>query len=912
MDQDPNDLLNTNVYIPIPEYSKKSEQENEEFKRYYEREKEQQIEKDIINKTNQQLTLKNKVINPVLDENNKHANFNNELNGNGNGNGNGNVNGIKRSQRERRTLVNVDSRDRNKKLYLKASNFKIFLGNYENVKQIKLQSMEFPNTDAVINSNNNRVYWRNKEDIDLDFTLTTNGILQYPAYTFSCNIGSYTASTLQTEIQNDAATVRRKQGASGGTSVTGNYHYFVVSLDITTDIVSLTSLILTQLPNNPLSATIGTGTIIVNAPNHGYSNNQQIYLTGATTFAGINANYLIGFFYITVLNSNSFSITVPINAGTTALGGGNTVNSGLPAPFQLLWGDAGVPGTSNTYTIAQNIGYPLENSSVQINTNISALRNIYQMIITTTTPHKFLNNYNYIGQIVQIGYYSGNIFIDFRNLLILNILSTTSFLVQVTDKTVATSLSNNNQATTIFINDIYLTVSSYENYSNDNILITTTTNHNYTLSDVNYNITLFNTSDPTVVNDNNYDGTYQILGVPSPTTLIVPGVLNNNNVHPSGNYGTIPRYIPLTTNLPIINSIEPNALIQSNITYTKINCSNNHNLMTGDTVTINNISSLPLFNENYSITVINSVSFYIPFQLDSYDTTNILLGLAYVGNGLISVSMPSHSFNNIINISNDITAGDILIQTTLPHLFNTGDSTRISNTNTSPNIDENYIVTKISNDTFKITATTLTNIPLIVTGIIGLNNNFYLYGATDVGGIPKANINGNYFSVRDILDINTFTFMINNVYCSSYEQGGGNSVFISSLRHGFSGTQTNTRNALLNRSINLEGENYAFLTCPQLNTMNNTGTVTNIFARITLSNSPGFMCFDFLSNPKEFDTVPLNKLSELEFSVVNYDGSYYAFNDLDFSFCLEITEVIDQTDGFNISSRRGIVDTIKK
>jgi hypothetical protein len=88
----------------------------------------------------------------------------------------------------------------------------------------------------------------------------------------------------------------------------------------------------------------------------------------------------------------------------------------------------------------------------------------------------------------------------------------------------------------------------------------------------------------------------------------------------------------------------------------------------------------------------------------------------------------------------------------------------------------------------------------------------------------------------------------------------------------------------------------------------NTGNVQNIFARITLDQSPGSMVFSYLSNPKLFDSVPLNQLNELEFSILNYNGTEYEFNDLDYSFTLEITEVIDVTEGFQISSRRGIVD----
>ena len=129
-----------------------------------------------------------------------------------------------------------------------------------------------------------------------------------------------------------------------------------------------------------------------------------------------------------------------------------------------------------------------------------------------------------------------------------------------------------------------------------------------------------------------------------------------------------------------------------------------------------------------------------------------------------------------------------------------------------------------------------------------------------------------------------------------------------SLLHGFNGAQTNTKNSLLNRSINLQGENYAFLCCPQLATMMNTGKVKNVFARISLDQSPGSMVFSYLSNPKIFDTTPLNQLNDLEFSILNYDGTEYEFNDLDYSFTLQITETIDITDGFQVSSRRGITD----
>ena len=91
--------------------------------------------------------------------------------------------------------------------------------------------------------------------------------------------------------------------------------------------------------------------------------------------------------------------------------------------------------------------------------------------------------------------------------------------------------------------------------------------------------------------------------------------------------------------------------------------------------------------------------------------------------------------------------------------------------------------------------------------------------------------------------------------------------------------------------------------------MKNTGNVKDIFARIILDQAPGYVCFNYLSNPKIFDTVPLSQLSELEFSIVNYDTTLYEFSDINYSFTLEITEVIDTTDLFNHSSKRGIIDT---
>jgi hypothetical protein len=203
---DPGDLLMSNVYIPVPENIDfgGNIDGNEEFKKYYKSQLKLRDEANIIAKINK-IELKDVVYNESSEVNNVGT-FNK------NDNGQNNIK-IKRSQRENIELISVDSRDRDKLIYLKPSNFKIFLDKtFLNVKQIKLVSLEFPNTDAVINSSNNVIYWRNKEDIDSDITQTTKGIVHYPVYSVNLRIGSYTASSLQAEITKKLNSVRRTQG----------------------------------------------------------------------------------------------------------------------------------------------------------------------------------------------------------------------------------------------------------------------------------------------------------------------------------------------------------------------------------------------------------------------------------------------------------------------------------------------------------------------------------------------------------------------------------------------------------------------------------------------------------------------------------------------------------------------------
>lgn len=87
------------------------------------------------------------------------------------------------------TYVSIDSRDRNKTYMLDQVILKFLGRGFYNVKSIRLASIEFPNTNAVINNSNHNIYWTNREDIELNkINAITN---TYPEYNVQLRIGSY-------------------------------------------------------------------------------------------------------------------------------------------------------------------------------------------------------------------------------------------------------------------------------------------------------------------------------------------------------------------------------------------------------------------------------------------------------------------------------------------------------------------------------------------------------------------------------------------------------------------------------------------------------------------------------------------------------------------------------------------------
>lgn len=873
MDLDENDILLTNTFLNTGYTKDVTPQMNEEFRKYYSTEIQQENEKKIRESLDR-ISLQSNVLNEETDGNsllntNRFSLDALSLNSVQQQN-------INRKTKEVKTFISIDSRDRNKVLFGKPNKFKIFLGKtFTNIKKIRLVSIEFPNTNAVINSTNNKIYWRNLQDIQEDIIDNITGT--YPVYEVTLRIGSYITTTLQSEIISKLSAIKRKSNNQI------DFHYFDVNLDINTDIVTFTSLLLSQAPNNPFSVSVGTGIVQVTQPFHGYETGDDIFILGAKTLAGITSSVLNTSHKIVRLNDSQYQFEVNVKAAETVLGGGNIVKTGKKAPFQLLFGEY-----SNT--IAQNIGFPIENSSKSIETHIKTLDNIFIVQLDFTTTHGMENTYSYLGQTGLLNGSSVTPNID-GNRAIARILTKTSILIISPSEIIFQSF---NSGTFTFGTQV-LNINRISNYQFRTVLMTTFTTHNFELNDIGRKVTFYNTTSTP-----SFDGEQEIQAILSPTQLIFTGNLFNNgtiNVSIPGTGGVSPRHTPLNTTVYNVIDVTPGVMTKITI--------NNHNLQVGDKIKIVGLVTNPSITINNSgiydiFSIPDSNNIMINFSTVSIDTESLLI--SEVLTQIITVSFPYHLFNNIINIQNG-SLGKVRVTTLLPHNLADGDKIRIMETNSFPIINGgNYTVTVISTHIFDI------DFPQVLTssgtkGILGMNHDFYLYGVESLGGIN--NLNGIKFTVREILDEHTFNFTCGE-FATFNQIGGGTNIFISSLLHGFDGIQNNTKNTVLNRSITLEGENYVFLCSPQLSTMINTGSVNNVFARITLDQSPGSMVFNFLSSAKDYDTALLDTLNELEFIMQNYDGSLYEFNDLDYSFVLEITEIIDITELTNISSKRGI------
>jgi hypothetical protein len=763
--------------------------------------------------------------------------------------------------------VTIDSRDRNTILFPSPNHFVISLGkSFVNINKIELLSIEFPNTNAVINSNNNLIYWINQEDIIRDIVDPVTKT--YPVYSATLRVGSYIASILQTEIQSKLNSVKRRNKS-------GDFHYFINTLDIQTDETTFVSLILNQMNPNSINTISGSSTITVTYPNNGVSIGSNVYFTGANNVNGIQSTSINTVHVVTaVIDPNTFTIEVDTKASLSGSSGGTNMKLGTLAPFQLLFGDY-------TGTVAPNIGFYNRNSSQVIKTYIKNMVPYLQLMVITQEIHGLTNT-----DILSTCVISGTgVSID-GVVQITRVFDTHTFYIStgsVLDESVYTG--------TVVIKGVLYNIIEVSNPSISTVLLTTWTPHNYNHSDTVINL-IGTTTRPS------FDGNNTISSILDDTSIVIygeipTGVSANSTIYSDIGYSATSK--PFDTYYYKLTDVTIGATTKLTIP--------GHGLSVGDEFMIYNLKTSPFLTNNVQrvFAVINADTIVLNITTSYLDTDS--LDNAGIGTDKIKFYFPYHGFNTI-SLINRINATTVQITTKLAHNLTNQQLLRIMQTDSVPAVNGVYTITVTGTDTFTIPFNNLTQTGF--NGIIGMSLGFTIYGATSFGGFEDTILNNNRYSVYNIIDTHNFIFQVRNYYATSSSKGGGNSVFISSFFHGFSGVQNNVQNGVINKSITLAGENYSLLVCPQLPTIHNIGPVENIFARISLDQSPGAMCFNFLSNPKIYFQNTLAILPELEFYMKNYDDSLYEFNNLDYSFVLGITRLVEKYKHLNLNSRRTV------
>jgi hypothetical protein len=739
----------------------------------------------------------------------------------------------------------------------------------------------------IIDSNTIRINYM--DGINFLSTATVNtGI---PNYTVSLTPGNYNAKSLGDELQKQLNLVKRRNR-------TGIYHFFEVSVNIYTDIISIQSVILTQLGVGPLSTLSGSGIITVNQLEHGYKTGDLVKIVDAKQIGGIPANVLNGNFIVTLINSNSFSYEVNERANETTDGGGTTVKTGEKAPFRILF-------ESSSSLLVNIIGYPNEDSSEKIINNDGLnvtnpittksfipsnleIIDIHTLRITTPIPHGLEET-----NIFDIT----NISVDTNPIVTTNIphLLTIENRVYITDTDTLPKLEG-----TYNIRVTSPTTFKILDQTNSLVIGGTTGKIKYggdtvvfygmdTLPKINKEdrlLPFFVENVTTTTFDINIVENLIYLNEESISETVI-GTSQLIIEHPLHGFNTISSIEPLSStkatittlfnhnlNGTIYELVNIETIVSDTVDITIIG----HGLTTSDTITITSSTSSPNINGERNIQVIDINTIRI----------NLVGGIVASATATVSV-------------------GDVIV---------------ITNSNSEPKIVLNslnsprYNINVTSSNTFEI----ITGYPITTAGtygIIGRDLVMSLYrveaetkNSIDIASIPVDIINNHYYKVN-LIDENHYMIRLLNHHSDKTITAGGSSVCISSSLHGFREFQYNTvdgtEDTKLYRSIKLSGEDFIYFVIPGIATVITPGNefLGDVFAKILLTSPPNTMNYNtFISAPKIYNP-PLATFNELEIFVKRKDNVLYNFHNIDFSFSLKVTYNVDILENSYISSGVG-------
>jgi hypothetical protein len=734
---------------------------------------------------------------------------------------------------DKRTLVHINSKNRNRRLYPEASDFVIYAGkSFSNVVAIRLVSLIFPNVDQAINRQNNKVRWINREDYSLG----------YPIYTATLNPGTYTLTSIVSELDRRLNTplIKRRKGASS------DAHNFIFTSSEDTDLFSLTNINAESAES--VRTVANTSSVIFRQVGHGYADGEPIHVSGVRgTVGGIPSTIINGLHNITLLNANEFFIEVPQKSTADAEGGGNTIRTGKSMRWHLL---AGEPDS-----VTNNLGFRAENSS----TLIGRVKNSFPAG-NGVTQSKIQNLF--FGP-------ERNLFFD---------IEVWATLVQ--------------GATT--------TVSKY--YLSGNWVVSEWQLSAYVdplFPDVGLSFDVSNVGDETG----------QVL-----YTSPVVGSFTSLTLHWYGDFeGRRRESSEAATNTATEGESHPFTSIVLDITgcatgdKTELTIPG-HGLVVGDYISLIDVMLVPSVYDstrhrgNVRVEeVVTSNKIKVDFTSTQIQS---ILG-AKAGTRIVTCTFPDHGFNQIVSITQSA-PNWVRVTTLETHNIDLLDGVYIAGTNSVPRIDghyeynENVSLTRLkilNRDTFEVyfpSALTATGIA----GFLVVDQNFMLYGVDAFGGFTELDLNGVAFSVRDVLDRNTFTFSTQTGFSAVVEQGGGIESRIHSKLHGWAGTHDNSPNGDLHKPITLSGNDYSYICLVGAKPgLLNTDKIPDVVGIAQLRTLPGYVTFDEFTEFTAHLDPPLLSLGDFHLLCIDPFGNALNFSTLEWSCCLEVTERLPHEDG---------------
>lgn len=873
-----NDLLYTNKFIDNA-YLKTKYIKNNRFKEYIERKKKEEI-------------FKNRIINDNLKTLNNNKVINNE------------EQYTKRYTIEKKVLLDINSSNRDVSLYPEQNNYKIKIDPpIKNIKEIKLISSEFPNTEQLI-----RGSYSNRQNNIIKFRLLSDfekGIGD-KIYRIELKPGNYNSTLLQYEIIKKMNKLKRK--------VDNKNFEFIVSVDEITDNTSI------SLINGNFSKIMSDGNfnynyIYKNAFSDIYNfkfdnfttgstynlmnieKGDKFYILGSNSIDSLPSSIINGQQYIeSVPNQSIINFQLPIysTSENSINRGGDLLKYAKDEYFQLIYDELSpfdIFGFEKKNTLFKetidNLIVNGETYNIITGVFLSSTQHDIDMIeFETYEEHDFI-----IGDQIYIDNHK-KIYDEFNEV---------NYLIGITEYGNSVDSLVNSHNLSVGISAVTSGIFNSVTLLNNEFIITNVTNSNLT---------------GYYYYDNDDDDTE----IQSGSTIFY-GISQIRN----GYDGSVEQQ---NINYSLIQLTQDTDSL--NLYYT----SREHNLESTDKVLIVNTADIDSINVSTetlkSLTIINTTT----IRLDSNNYNNYYLTKAYsfncIANGI------TYTFSLTLDRIHDLYYND-LIYTKLTSNLNylNGNYSKISNTTNNTNtlsiqplitgttqITSNITGYMFINSTTKydIICSTLYNSSKTLNTSLDSGNSYYLrfftyddHNLEIVSGDSTKKIYIKNHKISRILN------GINTAVGHPIIEVPSNTKFRIQYPHSFydvlqpltSVTYTKygtVKKKKINKLLDLSGDDYILLKSAQLSSFdkNSSNKLNDIFSKILLTGLPGtFLYNTFKTVPKIFNENELPELNEIGFTFYRPDGSLFEFLDRDHSFTLEITTLIEKFGNMNYSSKVG-------